>query len=141
MNAIRQWLRRNSSELHYSSTVADEVQFQGLRSKASSVTINRRQSYQTRLVSALHECGHVLIHARRRNDKKRRVAGCSFNEFWHGRGRRKHAVRLKLSTLQEEIAAWDQGEVLARRLGIRYTRKVFERCRARALLTYARDCK
>jgi hypothetical protein len=80
MNAIRQWLQRNASDLSYSYSTADEVRFPDVHSSRCQVTINRRQSYQIRVVSALHECGHVLIHKRRRKHKKKRISGCSFYE-------------------------------------------------------------
>lgn len=68
--------------------------------------------------------------------------GCTFQEWWEDRGRFKKGTKARtLSTLDEEIAAWELGEQLGRRLGIRLARKLFERCRVKCLLTYVRDRK
>jgi len=83
-----------------------------------------------------------MINERRRRKPKKRVFGCSFNEWWAGTGRYKQgSKKRKLSVMHEELEAWDMGEKLGIRLGVRLSRKVFDRCRTRALLTYGRDCR
>ena len=42
--------------------------------------------------------------------------------------------------LEEELAAWQRGEALARRLGVRISLRRFERERCAALMTYVAWC-
>lgn len=105
--------------------------------KRSHMHLSSQGSYQSRLATLLHECGHVIVWQRRRRDKTRRVCGASFHEWMQAKGRcRVRTKRVALATLQEEMAAWDLGEKLARRLKVRFSLAHFERERTRALLTY-----
>ena len=135
MNVLEEWLNARGFEFRCERKVDDCVIFDPVR----VVVINRNLSYHLRLVSLLHECGHVAIFVRRRRAGPRRVAGVSRREFEKDTGRcRKRSIARKIATIQEEIAAWDWGQKMAARLGIRYSRAVFERERARCLMTYVR---
>lgn len=141
MNVLEDWLESHSSSLHCAPGVQDHVEFDGENSRASTVSLNCKASYGVRLATLLHECGHIIIFFRRRRNKTKRIFGCSHHEWWSRKGRcRRRTKSLKLSTLEEEIGAWELGERLGKRLGVRFSRKTLERVRTRALLTYTRDC-
>lgn len=146
MNRLRTWLGKQSASLSTRPGCSDEVTFSDTPGKHKriivTVTINSRIAYQTRLAVLLHECGHVAIFRARQKDPKRRVHGCTYREWWNSRGRcKKGSGARKLSTLDEELAAWEIGEKLGKRLGIRLARRTFERCRVKCLLTYVRDAQ
>jgi hypothetical protein len=142
MEKLKTWLAKRSASLSACPGGRDEVSFLGGSHNRFKVTvsINSKLSYQTRLAVLLHECGHVAIYRKRRRHPTRRVHGCTFREWWNSCGRLKKGTRVRtISTLDEEIAAWELGEELGRRLKIRLARKSFERCRIKCLLTYVRD--
>ena len=127
MDALSSWLEAHSSSLRCVRGEADHVRF--CCSKARSVvTINAAQSYHCKLSALLHECGHIIIYRRRCRNRRSRVCGASYRDFWLGSGRLKRATqKRKLNILHEEICAWELGEALARKLNIRVRFKVFER--------------
>ena len=102
--------------------------------------LSSRGTYHSRLSTLLHECGHVIVWLRRRRNKTKRVYGASFCEWMEGKGRcRARTKREALAILQEEMAAWDLGEKLARRLKVRLSLTKFESERTRAVLSYLRS--
>ena len=141
MNALTLWLQRKSSSLCCAANAADQVQFHSVFTCSSTVTLNSKLPYHAKLSALLHECGHIIIYFRRRRRKHARIYGCSYVEWWRNTGRLKAgSKRAKLAVLHEEIGAWDLGEALAKKLRIKVSKRVLDRTRTRALLTYSRDC-
>ena len=143
MNALRVWLRKRSTNLSCTPTASDAVTFTSPSGIAGGicvvVSINSKLAYNIRVAVLIHECGHVAIYHTRRRSPTRRVHGCTLGEWWNGRGRcRKGRLARNLSTLEEELAAWDVGDRLAKKLSVRFSRATFERLRTRCLLTYVR---
>lgn len=139
MNALRNWLDMRSFALICRHGVVDHVCFCGNGAKKGIVAINAAQSYQSKLSAILHECGHIIIFQRRRRNPRKRICGASYSDWYLGNGSLKRGTkRQKLNTLYEEVCAWELGEVLSRKLNIRINKKVFERSKTRALLTYTR---
>lgn len=135
MEVLREWLQQRGFWLQQNRDVSDIVVFHPNR----IVFIDQKNSYSTRLVTLLHECGHVAIHLRRNRTLSKRVAGTSRKEELRQVGRGSpRSTRLKIATLDEEIAAWEWGQRLGHRLGVRYSNATFERVRARCLMTYVR---
>ena len=136
MNSLRRWLEARGFSLLARPGQDDCAVFEPCR----AVFLDRAKPYQWRLAVLLHECGHVAIFRRRqRAAPRRRVAGASRRETEAGVGRcRARSTACKISTLEEEIAAWEWGQRLAARLRVRYSRALFERARARCLMTYVR---
>lgn len=132
MEKLKKWLGRRGFEVELAPGARDSVDFE-----EKTVTINSRCSYQIRLASLIHECGHVGIFASRLRAPQARVCGSTLGEALESKGRgdlRGRASRISL--LHEEIEAWEVGESLARRLKVRYVRKVLEKDRVRALMSY-----
>jgi hypothetical protein len=135
MQTVKTWLTAQRCGLTVASTPRNEVVFE--LGKKTHVYVSNRGTYACRLATLLHECGHVIIWQRRRRRKSARVFGASFAEWMYNRGRcRARTRRAALATLQEEMAAWELGEQLARRLNIRFSVKTFEKVRTRAVCTY-----
>ena len=140
MNALTAWLKSQSASLEATPGATDEVTFTGNKKCRVHVTINSRCSYQTRLAVLLHECGHVAIYRKRRRSPMKRIHGCTFRDWWQGSGRYLRGSRAKkLSILDEELAAWEIGAKLAKRLKVRYSHRAFEKCRVACLMTYVRN--
>lgn len=135
MQKVKDWLAAHHCRLTVSSAKRNEALFQ--EGERCQVHLCSGGTYEIRLATLLHECGHVIVWLRRRRDKTKRVYGSSYREWMGAKGRcRGRTRRAELATLQEEMAAWDLGERLARRLKVRVSAAKFERVRARALLTY-----
>ena len=136
MEKLRAWLASRSATLQLLPGVPDQVVFEG---KVATVFVNSRAKKREQLHAALHECGHVHVWRRRARNPRRRVAGCSLEEFIGATGRQKaRTTRTSLATLEEEIEAWNQGELLAKQLRLRLRPEGYEKSRARALMTYVR---
>lgn len=125
--SMRRPLRGGNSVCFLSKTVSVS-RGSGRRSEGKAVAI------------ALHECGHVLVHQQRKRSKTKTVAGHTWKQALQaGGGGRFEGVRSRaLRTYHEEFVAWERGEKLARRLGVRLARGTFERQRTRCLMSYAR---
>ena len=132
MEKIRTWLSKKGFELFLKPKVEDSVDF-GER----CVNINSSDTYYVRLGSALHECGHILIFLARCRNPVKRFSGSTLKEQCFLKGRRQpRSRRFRIACLQEELDAWDRGLDLAVRLGIRVNKKVLEKDRIKALMTY-----
>jgi hypothetical protein len=135
MEKLKTWLRRRGFGLDTSPRLVDCVCFNALR-----VYIDSRQSYQSKLSTLLHECGHVDILFSRVKSKHKRFGGATLKEWlkYNAVGERP-TKSSKLCDLAEEMEAWERGEILARRLKLRVKMKTFRSIKTRALLTYVRD--
>ena len=102
-----------------------------------TVRINADSSYQVKLSSLIHECGHVRIFLSRVRRPDHRICGSTLAEQCLLVGRREPRARSsRISMLQEEMDAWENGESLAKSLSVRYNRGVLEKDRVKALMTY-----
>lgn len=135
MDKLESWLERRGFDLELSRGADDSVCF-----TTCVVSINSRSSERTQLYTLLHECGHITVFEQRMKDRKRRVAGSTFRQFWNncGNARRERAKAVRIGVLTEEIEAWDRGEALASRLKIPYNKKAYHQLRTRSLMTYVR---
>jgi hypothetical protein len=132
MERLRDWLAVRGFALRLQNKAHDHVDF-----GSKVVLINALCCYQTRLATVLHECGHIVVHCQRLRKPRERVAGSSILEDVLRKGRCDERGRAsRLSVLQEELTAWDNGVKLALRLGVTYAKGHFERLRTAALMTY-----
>lgn len=132
MEKIRSWLHKKGFELCLQPKAEDSVDFEERR-----VSINSSDAYYVRIGSALHECGHILIFLARCRNPVKRFSGSTLQEQCFLKGRRKpRSRRFRIACLQEELDAWDRGLDLAVRLGVRVNKKVLEKDRIKALMTY-----
>jgi len=132
MEKMRQWLTKRGFQLQLLRGAEDCVDF-----AARTVCINSESTYQIKLSSLIHECGHVRIFLSRVRRPGSRICGSTLAEQCLLVGRREPRARSsRISLLQEEMDAWESGEELAKGLAVRYNRCVFEKDRVRALMTY-----
>jgi len=98
------------------------------------ITINASQGAENRLFSLLHECGHVLLCS----DEKRYKE--AFPGVWDGvqDKRRSRSRFFRISLVEEEIAAWNEGLKLAKMLGIKINQKNWDKHKTDCLYTYLR---
>jgi len=132
MEKLREWLSGKGFDLQVAKGEDDAVDL-----ASRLVTINAQSTYQIRLSSLIHECGHVRIHLSRKRKPLERICGASLKEQALCTGRRDHrSRRCRISILQEEMDAWESGAQLAKMLGVRYTKQILEKDRTSALMTY-----
>lgn len=139
MAKLHAWLQQRGFSLRVIPNAVDRVVL--LAEGGGEVTLDRTRPAANRICTLLHECGHVIVDARRRAVRatRRRHAGATLREVFHGTGRlRPRRLACDLAELHEELEAWEAGEALARRLKVRFSRATFERERAQALMTYVR---
>jgi len=140
MNRIRPWLRQRNVHLtEYRRE--DEVDFTPTAcSYTLSMNINPRS--HSRLATALHECGHVLIFQQRRRFRDKTIAGLSYRAWSKAPcdiNRRSVSRKYLKGAFEEERIAWLRGWALGRRLGIQLCSKHFLRIMKRSLKTYSRS--
>jgi len=132
MEKMRQWLAKRRFKLEVRKGAEDSVDFSN-----RLVEIDARRPYQVRLSSLIHECGHVKIFFSRLRNPAARVCGCTLKEQCLSVGRREQRARSsRISTLHEELEAWESGMALAKTLSVRYNKRVVEKDRVKALMTY-----
>lgn len=128
---LRSWLKLRSFSLSFGRRFND-VCFEKRR-----VRVQASLSHESKLATLLHECGHVLVFLGRRRHRRREVAGASYAAWL--RMQRSSSKRAHLCFLQEEMAAWDRGLRLAKRLHIPVNRRKAQLQRTRSLMTYVRS--
>lgn len=132
MFKLRAWLGSKGFQLCTRPHAEDMVDF-GER----LVSINASDPYPIRIASALHECGHVLIFLSRCRRPQKRFSGSTLKEQCLLKGRRTPRSRAaRIACLQEELDAWDRGLDLAQRLGVRVNKRILEKDRVKALMSY-----
>ena len=101
------------------------------------VRVCPKQRPFAQIVSALHECGHLLIYLCRKKLETRVVAGTSFKTWW--KLQKSNSKNSQLLCIQEEMTAWDRGVRLAKRLNIHLNKRELQFQRTRSLLSYVRS--
>ena len=91
-----------------------------------NIVITSRQRPELKLYTLLHEVGHVII---RSHAEYRRKFPCYNNTL---RANKKERV----CTIEEEVMAWHTAYELAGTLKIRINKKIFERDKTSALMSY-----
>ena len=135
MNVLKQWLLGKGFETIEAIDVTNCVVF----GRTKTVFINNNSTRENRLISLLHEAGHVDIHMKRKRNRNRTISGISLNEQVKEIGRfTQKSKRRLIAVLTEEIDAWDKGWKIGRKLGIKISKRRYEIIRIRALMTYTR---
>lgn len=128
------WLRRRGFRLKCEAGADDCVCFATAR-----VLINSKATPASQLSALLHECGHVDVLQHRLKNRRVRVAGATLGQWGRtSNAKSQQKLGVRISVVTEEIEAWDRGELIAKRLKIRYNRKTYKNVRTRALMTYFR---
>jgi len=131
---IETWLRRRGYSLRYGRVVKkDEVDFDERR---VDVSCQARPA-----VSALHECGHILVNLSRKRRPHAVIAGSSLREFDANNHYDTKSVRRfgdGLRVVHEELVAWERGRRLGRRLRLGIAAKTFQLHAVRNTMTYVR---
>ena len=73
------------------------------------VSVNTNQRKRLQLYSILHEAGHAIIRARERYSTL----------YPYGRKEKSKTISRRVDVVREEVVAWDEGEKLAMKLGIK----------------------
>jgi len=132
--AIQKWLRLQGFNLNYGRSVkSDEVDF-------DERCVNIRCQAQP-TITALHECGHVLIHLSRKRKPKAKIAGSSKKQFDQNpyyEVSHIHNLGEGIRVVHEEIVAWERGYELGRRLRLGITAKAYQRHVTLNVMTYVR---
>lgn len=109
LEKIESWLDKKGFVLCKSNkkTIQDEVDFE-----RKVVFLSLRSSPINQVYSLLHECGHVIVRSRKKykEDFRQHINAAD------GEGR--HSIVSSVQEVEEEILAWREGEVLAKKLSI-----------------------
>ena len=124
---INAWLSKRGYGLYMSKlpTVEDEVDLD-----RKIVFISTRSSPQNQLYSLLHECGHIIIRSRKDYDT-RYAAAIAYTE-----GNKKPSMRGLVEEIEEEILAWREGQMLAKKLEIFVEEQSYYRYSSRWVMSY-----
>ena len=135
LRELREWLRARGFALKQVRTGGDQVCFE-----QRCVTVRKRANGAATLAVALHECGHVLVHLQRKQNKRKCVAGTTWKQsrLSSAQDESGRVKRRALQTCEEEFAAWERGKRLAGRLRLKLDRRAFERQKTRCLMSYVR---
>ena len=91
-----------------------------------SVSTNQRKRLQ--LYSILHEAGHAIIRAKER-----------YNTLYpYGRKEKSKTISRRVDVLREEVAAWDEGEKLAMKLGVKLDHRLWHNFYKKHLFEYVK---
>lgn len=97
-----------------------------------NVTINTAMSKSTMLYSILHEAGHVSLFS-----KPGYIEKYSDGYIRLAQGKNTKSLLHRMDVLAEELAAWDEGEIIAKSLSIDLDQRGYKAERNRSMRTYA----
>lgn len=127
LSVIESWLDKKGFVLCKSNkrTIQDEVDFE-----RKVVFLSLRSSPINQLYSVLHECGHVIVRGKKtyKEDFKEIIKASE--------GEARTTLISTVQEVEEEILAWREGEVLARKLSIHLDRENYYRYGYRWVMGY-----
>ena len=126
--ATKKWLKKKGFELIFKAKADDRVDFTARR-----VFINSLRKWKNRLPILMHECGHIIVH-QKRNVTKRRHYGSRSRDWISRRGR--PSIEFKILTFFDELGAWEEGQNLAKKMGIKFCSTEYNRIKAKCLKSY-----
>ena len=124
---VANWLRTKGYTVEYSYNAVDEIQFADKK-----IIISTRTSPENRLYSLLHECGHLLEYNNSASYRKKYPLA----ERILLDARTQQSIQGRVETVGEEIEAWNKGEKLADRLGIKMNKQRYKKYAAKQVITY-----
>ena len=125
VSAFVEWARSQGYSVRFGKTAAGgEVD-----SEEKTILINCQLSPENQVYNLAHECGHILIGEREKDQR----FGMGYNA---DEPNEKKTLHHRIDVVDEEFEAWDRGRKLAGRLGIRIDKKLFHQARARYIKTY-----
>jgi|5_EtaG_2_1085323.scaffolds.fasta_scaffold11277_3 hypothetical protein len=92
------------------------------------VSINTNQRKRLQLYTILHEAGHVIIREREEYETL----------YPYGQQDKSKTISRRVDVIREEVAAWDEGEKLAQRLGIELDRRLYHNFYKKHLFEYVK---
>lgn len=96
------------------------------------IFINKKLDYNRQLYELAHECGHELVfHTKYQN----KYPALTKLDARANENLRKSKVA-QVECIKEEMEAWDKGEKLLQRLGIKYNQEEYKKHAAKCIFTY-----
>ena len=92
------------------------------------VSINTNQRKRLQLYTILHEAGHVIIREREEYETL----------YPYGQKDKSKTISRRVDVIREEVAAWDEGERLAQRLGIKLDHRLYHNFYKKHLFEYVK---
>lgn len=96
--------------------------------QTNTINVPTQCGPQGRLATLLHELGHVILDRR----------PTYVDRFGKGRNSRRHGTAYRVTVIEEEIEAWNEGHRLAQRLRVKVDMRVWNGIRTASLMTYVR---
>ena len=124
------WLQEMGWKLQWYSS-GDHIDAATLATR--TVTLTKRQIPRHRYYSLLHECGHVQLLAG--PPETRRGEPHGYLDLWYAQIDER-TLRHRVAVVIDEVAAWDAGMKLAKRLGLGIDEQKYRDFRNRNLKSY-----
>ncbi len=124
LQKIEKWINKQGYTLHWGRedcVLWDE--------KIVSITSTLSRKYK--LYSLLHEVGHVILYSK---DYMKNYKSVNTGENIDHRHAQSLVFRVK--KIDEEMSAWKRGYSLSKKLGIRISRKAYDKYAAKFIFTY-----
>jgi hypothetical protein len=122
------WAKRRGYKVCFKQDNEDEILFDDKK-----INITTRTTYENRVYSLLHECGHLIEYAN---------GGLKYHRkyplAWRSNldGRVTNSIQGRIELIEEEINAWRQGEKLAKRLGLYINKSRYNKYASYNLIRY-----
>lgn len=129
ISKLVKWIGENGWHVLFGPGLKDEYFAEG-----QLIHVNSSASPPVQLVTLLHECGHILINTRRPYDEER------FGRGWplaDGPKSKKNDI-FRVAVIDEELASWEEGRKLARKLKIAVDGKLWDRLKSGSVMTYVK---
>lgn len=128
ISRLKDWLEKRGYKLYFSHDAFDEIDFE-----EKTIHLTTRTTFEKRLYSLLHECGHLIEWDNGSNKyfKKYPLAKAMLDD-----GRKEYSLEGMVQTIEEEINAWKKGFYLAQSLGFPVEHSKYNRYAAQNSITY-----
>lgn len=121
------WLSKQGYSFRFS--ISDQVDWE-----ASTVTVYPNPNQEYLLYTLLHECGHVVVGNYDSYKKEFKSITIADQDSRHCKS---NIYRYK--KLKEEMDAWEEGKLLAKKLKIRINKDKYDKYASKWFMTYVRD--
>lgn len=126
INVVAEWISKKGWNV-----IFEKGGENGVVPALRNVTINTAMSKSTMLYSILHEAGHISLFS-----KPGYIEKYSDGYIRLAQGKNTKSLLHRMDVLAEELAAWDEGEEIAKGLSIEFDSSGYKAERNRSMKTY-----
>ena len=132
INKLIKWIRAKKWDIKFGFFI-DEISY-----PEKIISIDKRFKLENQLYSILHECGHLIL-LLNKNYINNYPYTFTVDNFLNKNKRLVNSKRYQVELISEEIAAWEKGLLLAKKLKIKLNKATYRKESSKYIWTYIEE--